>query len=79
MPRSFLGQQLSKMFGCPGTSGAVEMISQLHMFFCLTSLGILAGMVEAVFTSFFFIYIFGWKYNGLAGGTSTLRVPTITY
>lgn len=46
-------------------SGAVSMMSQWHMFFSLTPLGILAGMVEAAVITFVFIYLFGWIYNKL--------------
>ena len=45
--------------------GAVEMMSQWHMFYSLTPLGILAGITEAVVISFVFFYIFGWTYNKL--------------
>ena len=43
--------------------GAVEMMSQWHMFFSLTPFGILTGMIEAAIISFVFFYIFGWLYN----------------
>ena len=43
--------------------GAVEMMSQWHMFFSLTPFGILTGMIEAAVISFVFFYIFGWVYN----------------
>ena len=43
--------------------GAVEMMSQWHMFFSLTPLGILTGIIEAVIITFVFFYIFGWIYN----------------
>ncbi len=46
-------------------SGAVSMMSQWHMFFSLTPLGILAGMIEAAVITFVFIYLFGWIYNKL--------------
>lgn len=46
-------------------SGAVSMMSQWHMFFSLTPLGILAGMVEAAVITFVFIYLFGLIYNKL--------------
>ncbi|MEN8135473.1 MAG: hypothetical protein ABFS18_08060 [Thermodesulfobacteriota bacterium] len=45
---------------------AVEMMSQWHMFFSLTPLGIFAGMVEAAVITFVFVYIFGLIYNKLA-------------
>ncbi len=43
--------------------GAVEMMSQWHMFFSLTPIGILTGMIEGAIISFAFFYIFGWLYN----------------
>ena len=45
--------------------GAVEMMIQWHMFFSLTILGILTGMIEAAIITFVFFYIFGWIYNKL--------------
>lgn len=52
------------IFGNIGVyQGAVEMMSQWHMFFSLTPFGILTGMIEAAFISFAFLYIFGWLYN----------------
>jgi hypothetical protein len=44
-------------------SGAVLMMSQWHMFFSLTPLGILTGMIEAAGITFVFVYIFGLIYN----------------
>jgi hypothetical protein len=43
--------------------GAVEMASQWHMFFSLTPVGILTGIIEGAIISFVFFYIFGWIYN----------------
>jgi len=43
--------------------GAVEMASQWHMFFSLTPVGILAGIIEGAIISFVCFYIFGWIYN----------------
>jgi len=43
--------------------GAVEMMSQWHMFFSLTPFAILTGIIEAAVISFVFFYIFGWVYN----------------
>jgi len=43
--------------------GAVDMMSQWHMFFSLTPFGILSGIVEAAIISFVFFYLFGWIYN----------------
>lgn len=44
-------------------TGAVDMMRQWHMYFTLTPLGIIAGMVEAAVISFVFLYLFGWIYN----------------
>lgn len=44
-------------------TGAVEMMRQWHMFFSLSIVGIIAGMIEAAVISFVFVYIFGWLYN----------------
>ena len=46
--------------------GAVEMMSQWHMFFSLTPFGILTGMIEAAVVSFVFFFIFGWIYNKIS-------------
>lgn len=46
-------------------SGAVSMMSQWHMFFSLTPVGIVAGMAEAAVITFVFVYIFGLIYNKL--------------
>jgi hypothetical protein len=43
--------------------GAVEMASQWHMFFSLTPVGIITGMIEGAIISFVFFYLFGWIYN----------------
>jgi len=43
--------------------GAVEMMTQWHMFFSLSPFGILTGMTEAAVISFVFFYIFAWVYN----------------
>jgi hypothetical protein len=43
--------------------GAVEMMSQWHMFFSLTPFGILTGIIEAAIITFIFFYIFGCIYN----------------
>lgn len=47
-------------------TGAVQMMQQWHMFFDLTAVGIITGMIEAAIISFIFIYAFGWVYNKLA-------------
>lgn len=46
-------------------TGAVHMMSQWHMFFSLSSLGILAGMLEGAVITFVLVYAFGWLYNKL--------------
>jgi hypothetical protein len=43
--------------------GAVEMMTQWHMFFTLSPLGIITGMIEGAVISFVFFYIFAWVYN----------------
>jgi len=43
--------------------GGVEMMSRWHMFFSLSSIGILTGVIEAVIISFLFGYIFATLYN----------------
>jgi len=64
---SALSMLLLGIFGNIGIyTGAVEMMSRWHMFFTLTPLGIIAGMVEAAIISFAFIYVLGWIYNKLA-------------
>lgn len=45
--------------------GAVRMMEEWHMFFNLTPLGIIGGMIEAAIISFIFAYAFGWAYNWL--------------
>jgi hypothetical protein len=63
---SALSMLLLGIFGNIGIyNGAVEMMSQWHMFFTLAPLGIVAGMIEAAVISFVFIYLFGWIYNKL--------------
>ena len=47
-------------------TGAVEMMSQWHMFYSLTPLGIFSGMVEAAIISFVFFTLFAWIYKLLA-------------
>ena len=53
--------------GKTGTyTGAVEMMRQWHMFYSLTSMGIITGMIEAAVISFVFIALFAWVYNLIA-------------
>lgn len=49
--------------------GAVRMMEEWHMFFNLTPLGIIGGIIEAAIISFIFVYAFGLAYNWL-----TIRV-----
>jgi len=46
--------------------GAVDMMRQWHMFFSLTPMGILSGMLEAGVISFVFFVLFGWIYNKIS-------------
>lgn len=43
--------------------GAVEMMMNWHMFFSLSFLGIITGMIEAAIIGFVVIYVFGLIYN----------------
>ena len=47
-------------------AGAVEMMSQWHMFYSLTPFGIITGMAEAGIISFVFFTLFAWVYKLLA-------------
>ncbi len=44
-------------------TGAVEMMQEWHMFFDLSVVGIITGMIEAAVVSFISVFIFGWIYN----------------
>ncbi|MFQ5493316.1 MAG: hypothetical protein ACE5DX_04115 [Candidatus Dojkabacteria bacterium] len=44
-------------------SGAVEMMKQWHLFFDLSLVGIVTGMVEAGVLGFVFMYVFALFYN----------------
>ena len=46
-------------------TGAVEMMMRWHMFYSLTPIGIITGMVEAAVISFIFFYLFAWIYSKL--------------
>lgn len=46
--------------------GAVEMMSEWHVFFSLSIGGIIAGMIEALVISFIFCYSFAVVYNKYA-------------
>ncbi len=47
-------------------TGAVEMMSQWHMFYSLAPLGNMTGMAEAAIISFVFLFLFAWIYKKLA-------------
>ena len=42
---------------------AVAMMQQWHIFFSLSIVGIILGMVEGAVSSFIAAYTFGWLYN----------------
>lgn len=46
--------------------GAVEMMAQWHVFFNLSIIGIITGIIEAAIITFAFLYLFGWLYNKLS-------------
>jgi hypothetical protein len=45
---------------------AARQMMKWHMFFSLSPLGIITGMIEAAVLSFVFAYAFAWVYNKLA-------------
>jgi len=45
--------------------GAVEMMQQMHMFFNISILGIITGMIEAGIISFIFGWLIAYVYNKL--------------
>lgn len=47
--------------------GAVTMMAQWHLFFDLSPVGILAGMVEAAVVTAIGVAAWAWLYNRLAG------------
>lgn len=53
-----------------GTAGfymeAVMMMQGWHMFFSLSVLGLIGGVIEAAVFSFVILYLFGWLYNRFA-------------
>lgn len=56
------------IFGNLGVyAGAVDMMEQWHLFFDLSAVGILAGMVEAAIVTFVFCWAFVALYNRLLG------------
>ena len=40
-----------------------QMMGQWHMFFSLSAIGVITGMVEAAALSFVFLYVLAWLYN----------------
>ena len=42
---------------------AVEMMQQWHMFFSLSIVGLLTGIIEAAITGFVALYSLAWVYN----------------
>ncbi len=46
-------------------SGATDMMQEMHMFYSLSPLGMISGMIEAAIISFVIIYLFGIFYNNL--------------
>ena len=45
---------------------AVELMQQWHVFFSLSIVGIIAGIIEGAVGTFVFVYLFGVIYNKLA-------------
>lgn len=43
-----------------------NMMEELHLFFSMSALGIIAGMIEAAVWGFVALYVLGWLYNKLA-------------
>ena len=55
------------IFGILGIyEGAVEAMQQWHMFFDLSAVGIIGGMIEAAIIGFLIAIISVWIYNALA-------------
>jgi hypothetical protein len=44
-------------------TSAVQAMQQWHLFFSLSIVGIIAGMIEAAVSGFIIAYVFGWLYN----------------
>lgn len=64
---SAVAMLLLGIFGNLGIyQGAVRMMEQWHMFFSLSFVGIIGGMLEAAVIGFVFAYVFGWFYNKLS-------------
>ena len=43
----------------------VEQMAEWHLFFSLSFMGIIAGMIEAAISGFIILYVFGFVYNML--------------
>lgn len=43
----------------------VEQMANWHLFFSLSFMGIIAGMIEAAISGFIILYVFGFVYNML--------------
>lgn len=46
--------------------GAAQQMMQWHMFFSLSPLGVITGMIEAAVIGFVFAYALAWVYNKFA-------------
>ncbi len=63
---SSFGMLILWVFGSAGYyTGAVVMMEGWHMFFSLSLLGLVGGIIEAAAWSFIFLYVFGIMYNKL--------------
>jgi len=47
-------------------AGAAQQMMGMHMFFSLSPLGIITGMIEAAVMGFVFAYAIAWAYNRFA-------------
>lgn len=64
---SAIGMLLLGILGNIGIyRGAVQMMQQWHMFFDLSIIGIITGMVEAAVITFIFAYVLAIAYNRFA-------------
>ena len=44
-------------------TGAAEQMAKWHLFFNLSAVGIITGIIEGAVISFVFVYAFAWVYN----------------
>jgi hypothetical protein len=64
---SAFGMLIMGIFGNMGLYGnATRMMQQWHMFYNLSAVGIVGGMIEAAIISFVFAYVLAVVYNQLA-------------